>query len=93
MSDDKNNHNYALITVRLFANLREMVGKSEITLQVAAKSITVGYLRKKIYEAYPLLRSANVPFVVAINLKVAMNDDMNLTHLDEISLLPPVSGG
>lgn len=92
MSDDKNNHNYALITVRLFANLREMVGKSEIKLQVA-NTITVGYLRKKIYEAYPLLRSANIPFVVAINLKVALDDDINLTHLDEISLLPPVSGG
>lgn len=92
MSNDKNNHNYTLITVRLFASLREMVGKSEITLQVA-KTITVGYLRKKIYEAYPLLRSAKVPFVVTINLKVALNDDINLTHLDEISLLPPVSGG
>jgi len=68
MSDDKNNHNYALITVRLFANLREMVGKSEIKLQVG-NTITVGYLRKKIYEVYPLLRSANIPFVVAINLK------------------------
>lgn len=92
MSDDKNNHNYALIKVRLFANLREMVGKSEIKLKVA-NTITVGYLRKKIYEAYPLLRSANIPFVVAINLKVALDDDINLTHLDEISLLPPVSGG
>jgi len=92
MSDDKNNHNYALITVRLFANLREMVGKSEIKLQVG-NTITVGYLRKKIYEVYPLLRSANIPFVVAINLKVALDDDINLTHLDEISLLPPVSGG
>jgi molybdopterin converting factor small subunit len=92
MSDDKNNHNYALITVRLFANLREMVGKSEIKLQVG-NTITVGYLRKKIYEVYPLLRSANIPFVVAINLKVALDDDINLTHHDEISLLPPVSGG
>jgi molybdopterin converting factor small subunit len=92
MSDDKNNHNYALITVRLFANLREMVGKSEIKLQVG-NTITVGYLRKKIYEVYPLLRSANIPFVVAINLKVALDDEIKLTHHDEISLLPPVSGG
>jgi molybdopterin converting factor small subunit len=92
MSDDKNNHKYSRIRVRLFANLREMVGKSEITLHVA-NPITVGYLRKKIYEVYPLLSSANVPFVVAINLKVALDDDINLTHLDEISLLPPVSGG
>lgn len=92
MCDDKNNHNYALITVRLFANLREMVGRREITLQLAG-TITVGYLKKKIYEAYPILRSANVPFVVAVNLKVAVDDDINLTHIDEISLLPPVSGG
>jgi molybdopterin converting factor small subunit len=53
---------------------------------------TVGILKKKITKMYPSLDVVNVPFVFAVNHRV-VSEDFPVTHLDEIAILPPVSGG
>jgi molybdopterin converting factor small subunit len=72
------------IKVRLFANLRELVGESEITITVPG-GVTVSYLNNEILNKYPQLKSFSNKFVTT--------DDTVITSSDEIALLPPVSGG
>jgi molybdopterin converting factor small subunit len=53
---------------------------------------TVRDLRKAILELYPPLFSTKIPFAVAVNHKV-VDDTTALNYLDEVALLPPISGG
>ena len=79
------------IKVRLFANLRELVGEKEIIITVPS-GITVGYLNNEILKKYPQLKSFSNKFVTSVNCKVTTGDTI-ITSSDEIALLPPVSGG
>jgi len=79
------------IKVRLFANLRELVGEKEITITVPS-GVTVGYLNNEILKKYPQLKSFSNKFVTSVNCKVTTGDTI-ITSSDEIALLPPVSGG
>ena len=79
------------IKVRLFANLRELVGEREITITVPA-GVTVSYLNNEILKRYPQLKSFSNKFVTSVNCKVTTGDTI-ITSSDEIALLPPVSGG
>lgn len=79
------------VRVKLFASAREAVGKDEIRLSLANQT-TVGDLKKKIFELYPALASKKIPFIVAVNHKV-VDDSTTINHLDEVAILPPVSGG
>ena len=79
------------IKVRLFANLRELVGEREITITVPG-SVTVSYLNNEILNKYPQLKSFSNKVVTSVNCKVTTGDTV-ITSSDEIALLPPVSGG
>lgn len=79
------------IKVRLFANLRELVGEREITITVPG-GVTVSYLNNEILNKYPQLKSFSNKFVTSVNCKVTTGDTV-ITSSDEIALLPPVSGG
>jgi len=79
------------VRVKLFASAREAIGKDQIIVSLA-KQTTVGDLRKKILELYPSLASKKIPFIVAVNHKV-VDDSTTISHLDEVAILPPVSGG
>jgi molybdopterin converting factor subunit 1 len=79
------------IKVRLFANLRELVGQREITITVPG-GVTVSYLNNQILKKYPQLKSFSNKFVTSVNCKVTTGDTV-ITSSDEIALLPPVSGG
>lgn len=79
------------IKVKLFAILRERVGKSEITITVPT-GITVNYLNSEILKKYPQLKSFNNKFVTSVNWKVTTGNTI-ISSKDEIALLPPVSGG
>jgi molybdopterin converting factor subunit 1 len=80
------------IDVKLFASSREIIGKDKITLKLTDQITTVRDLRKEILELYPPLLSTKIQFVVAVNHKVA-DDTTALNHLDEVAVLPPISGG
>ena len=87
------------IRIKLFASAKEIVGRgnSEITLEFREETkITFTVLRKRILQTYPKL--AHIPFVFAINYKIADESTTNtanttITSSDEIALLPPISGG
>ncbi len=40
---------------------------------------------------YPSLGVINIPFVIAVNRRVA-SEDAFVTYLDEIAILPPING-
>jgi molybdopterin converting factor subunit 1 len=79
------------ITVRLFANLREVVGEREITI-IVPSGVTVRHLNNEIFRKYPQLKSFSNKFVTSVNCKVTTGDTI-ITSSDEVALLPPVSGG
>lgn len=82
---------YDKIKIRLFAILREVVGKKEITITVPS-GVTVSYLNDEILKKYPQLKSFKNKFITSVNCKVESSDTI-ITSSDEIALLPPVSGG
>jgi molybdopterin converting factor subunit 1 len=78
------------ITVKLFASSREIIGKDKMTVKLSEK-MTVRDLRKMILAIQPLPLS-KIRFVIAVNHKVA-DEATTLSHMDEVAVLPPVSGG
>jgi molybdopterin converting factor subunit 1 len=84
-------HNHQmLIDIQLFAYCKELIGKDKITLNLK-NQMTVGDLKKKIVELYPVL-SSQVQFVVALNCEV-VNETAPISSKDVLAILPPVSGG
>ena len=75
--------------VKLFANLREIVGESEI----AVKADTIEDLFKKLVDMYPEIRPHLCHVTVVVNCNKV--DDLNrkLNDDDIVALLPPFSGG
>jgi molybdopterin converting factor subunit 1 len=78
------------ITVKLFASSREIIGKDKMTVKLSEK-MTVRDLRKVILAIQPLPLS-KIQFVIAVNHKVA-DEATTLNQLDEVAVLPAVSGG
>ncbi len=74
------------VTVRLFAQLRERAGASEVPLELPD-----GARVKDALDALGTL-IADLPVVMAINREYA-TDDAQLAPGDELALIPPVSGG
>lgn len=81
---------YPTITVKLFGSSREIIGKDKITLKLSEK-MTALDLRRMILEQYPQV-ARKIQFVIAINRKIA-GDATTVDPMDEVAILPPVSGG
>src|SRR5258707_10159656 len=75
-----------VVTVKLFAMLRERAGASEVTLELPEGA--------RVSDALASLGhvTAGVPVVMAVNREYADADDV-LSADDELALVPPVSGG
>jgi molybdopterin synthase catalytic subunit len=79
------------LTVRLFAALRERAGASEIVLRDLPPGIDVAGLKRALERAHPEL--GNLSHVAAAVGTEYARDAHRLEAGDEVSLLPPVSGG
>jgi molybdopterin converting factor subunit 1 len=79
------------VTVRLFARLREIVRRSELTLEVAPGS-TVADVWKGLLGEYPDLAAYSSTMSCAVNDDYA-KPTRELREDDEVAFLPPVSGG
>jgi sulfur-carrier protein len=77
-----------MITVLLFAQLQESIGKERI--EVEASNISVSELKEKLKLIYKLPQIDHV--ITAVNEEYALPDDM-LSSGDVVALIPPVSGG
>jgi molybdopterin synthase sulfur carrier subunit len=82
------------LRIKLFAILREIVGREQMTLQFLRKDeeTSVANLRKRILELYPEISAQRIPFTIAVNAKV-VDEGQVIDEFDEIALLPPISGG
>jgi molybdopterin converting factor subunit 1 len=79
------------VNVRLFAGLREMIGKPSIDVELP-EGATVATLKERIEQEYPLVRALSSSLVCAINEEYVPGD-RPIRAGDDIALIPPVSGG
>ncbi|MFQ6012569.1 MAG: molybdopterin converting factor subunit 1 [Thermoplasmata archaeon] len=78
------------LEVRLFASLREEVGRETVEVELGNPATVAGLLQA-FSAAYPKARSVEQA-LVAVNQEIA-DRETPLGEQDEIALLPPVSGG
>jgi sulfur-carrier protein len=76
-----------MLTISLFGQLVDIVGRSEIELEAVAN---VEQLKAQLLAVYPALEQTT--FLIAVDKTVA-NDATPLSAQCEIALLPPFSGG
>lgn len=79
------------VTVFLFANLRELVGKKIISLELP-KEVSVAEFKLLIAHQYPQLEPHLATVLTSINHEFAFDEDQ-IPDGAEIALFPPVSGG
>ncbi|HLM51220.1 MAG TPA: molybdenum cofactor biosynthesis protein MoaE [Solirubrobacteraceae bacterium] len=75
-----------LVTVRLFAQLRDRAGRREVELELPAGA-RVGDALERLSDV-----AGGLPVVMAVNREYA-GPDVELAPGDELALIPPVSGG
>ncbi len=78
-----------MVRVKLFANLREIVGKNEVIVGAD----TVGELLDKLLRMYPQLKPYMSYTTVVVNCVQVKSLDHKLKDDDVVALLPPFSGG
>ena len=77
-----------MITVLLFAQLQDSIGKKRIEME--ASNISISELKEKLKSTYNLPQIDYV--MISVNEEYALPDDM-LSSGDVVALIPPVSGG
>ena len=79
------------IHVQFFSRLRDLVGRSEMDLDVPAEG-TVADLLELLYSRTPALREWDKSILVASGVEFVGRDYV-LKPDDKISIMPPVQGG
>jgi molybdopterin synthase catalytic subunit len=79
------------LNVKLFASVREAVGKSEIQLDMPAGA-SVSQLLSALRGQYPQIGAGLEAGMVAVNQEYASQETL-LADGDEVAVIPPVSGG
>jgi molybdopterin converting factor subunit 1 len=80
-----------LVTVRLFARLRDITGAAELARE-APPGATVGSVWRQLAVDFPALSAYERSISSAVNADYARMDHV-VHEGDEIAFLPPVSGG
>lgn len=79
------------IRVKLFASFREIVGRNEEELEVEAGT-TVQMLLDQYITRFPTMERFREHIILSVNREYGASG-MPLKDGDEVSFLPPVSGG
>ena len=79
------------MTVKLFASLREAVGRSHVELELA-EGATLESAFAKLAQDHPGLSGRRGSLAAAVNRRYAPFDT-ELADGDEVAFIPPVSGG
>lgn len=77
------------LKLKAFGIAREILGGREIELEFSVQR--VGDLRLQLIESYPKLKGLK-SFMIAVNQTYA-DDELLISAVDEIAIIPPVSGG
>ena len=87
--ENQRRKNEKMITILLFANLREEVGSDRLVI-LEKQEMTVQQLKEWLKTSYCLPSLDRV--MVAVNEEFVTNEEMIKTG-DIVALIPPVSGG
>jgi molybdopterin converting factor subunit 1 len=79
------------VRVRLFASLREIVGESDVVLELGAEA-TAESAWERLVREHPALGERRARLTAAVNRSYA-TFDTPLHDGDEVVFVPPVSGG
>ncbi len=79
------------IRAQFFAQLRDVTGVSEMTVELS-EGATVADLLAKLYEEAPVLRSWDKNILVGSGVEFVDRQHV-LVPNDEIAVMPPVQGG
>jgi molybdopterin converting factor small subunit len=79
------------IRVQFYAQLRDLVGASELNVDLPEKA-TVGDLLAKIYDHTPALRSRDKSILIGAGVEF-VDRNYQVEPGDVISIMPPVQGG
>jgi molybdopterin converting factor subunit 1 len=79
------------VTVRLFARLHDIAGRSEVVYDVTPGA-TIGSVWHQLAGQFPELGAYERSISSAVNADYARMDQV-LREGDEVAFLPPVSGG
>lgn len=79
------------VDVRLFAAARECVGRAHVEVELRMGA-TILELRRVLVADYPVLGPVLARSLIAVNNEFGL-DEQVLAGIDEIAVIPPVSGG
>lgn len=79
------------LTIRLFASLKDKVGQSEVTVDVAEPA-TIADIEAQLVRQYPALGAMASSSIWAVN-ELFASGETAVSPQDTIALFPPVSGG
>jgi len=79
------------VKILFFASLKDLVGKSEIEIDLEGKA-SVRDVFQELQIRYPSLKKYENALLVAVNQEYS-NLDTPISPNDEIAFFPPVSGG
>ena len=79
------------VRVQFYAQLRDLVGVSELNVDLPDKA-TVGELLAKIYDQMPVLRSHDKSILIGAGVEF-VDRNYELKPSEDISIIPPVQGG
>jgi MoaD family protein len=79
------------VRVQFYAQLRDLVGVSELNVDLPDRS-AVGDLLAKVYERIPALRLRDKSILIGAGMEF-VDRNYELKPGDEISIMPPVQGG
>lgn len=81
----------ATVSVKMFAGLQGLVGKPIIELVIPERA-TVGQLRDRIVEEYPVLEAMMGTLVIAVGEEMVPVEHV-LDDGARVELIPPIAGG
>lgn len=80
------------VRVRLFAQLRELMG-GDLVEEFDGDRVTVAALRRRLEAAHPALRPHLPGAAVAVNEEYCLDAEAAVADGDEVALIQPISGG
>lgn len=82
------------IRLLLFAKAREIVGESEVSLQLEGEETTHSALVEHLTKvAFPALEPIISSCILAINQEYSTDSNNIIREGDEVALITPISGG
>jgi molybdopterin converting factor subunit 1 len=79
------------VDVKLFAIVRDIVGKDELSISLEEESRAISVL-DKLGQEFPRLAEWKSHLRLAVNSEYVTREQV-LKHRDEVAIIPPVSGG